>query len=573
MVNTSNSDHTYELEADLQSLIRTVTLAPTTSSSEDNASPGLEECNKSWVDLSVQNVSSSSSDKSLGPLIGLPATLPTQDASDISSSSSDRLSSEINVSVMENHSFAISSRELSDKSIGSVREDGSSVAPSAEPAIEGEDGPVALVNSPIQMESADAERLIVKPDLTRDLDFVNRAEEPFKDLAMVEPTSLLLSPIREMPMTSLPSATDERATQGSDSAVKASDTAAQIMNRLKRLNSDARVNTLIQSTTPSIKRSRITFEATRPSVVERVPVMALTKPSPIKPVHHSPIALVPNEALASVPPPTDELLNPDPVLENDFRNLGENATHPPVPNAIENQLNEVAVDLEIEVEAKDTMSIHKKAKDLFPILQEIELLKVRIEDIRKQKDAKRLACSSQDGALNIPSEDDDQHIAVDRPIESTDIELPLHNAIKSEECDMVKESPLRDDCNPDSRGHLTLEEVSLSVDILNRLTYCRLRIFKPLLIEVEVILCDQYRIILTITLSYDDALTNVRKIASIHIDMVEKAGDRRIMEVARLFVAMILRNNELSAPLSNNSLDALRVAKDITPLLKKVRYY
>ena len=579
-VDISGTDHTHELEADLQSLIRTVAI-PSASHQSEGESPGLDECNKSWVDLSVRDASNSSSDKSLGPLIGLHEHHPIEYASDQSNSSSGRFTYEIEISRVE-----------SCHTLDNLDNSKNQEAPSSRirRQIGGEIDLRTVATSPILNGSDNKAENDCSSSLDQETPFIDcvahskvdsvgsgrkSASPQFAGLNLSSPTSAQELSVK-FPVSPLARSPTQVRQEKSDSDEKVSETVVYMLNRLKRLNTDARINTVLQSTTPSMKRSRIAMEigqstsrnsamhfkrvrGTFPADQKRIAPMPPVQKSPLvngsSSTEEHAISSVRQSPLADGSPSTEEH-----AVKASHDEQKTFTIEPIAPSGI--SAND---DRAKDSSGADNKGTTEKQNNLFPILQEIELLKTRIDEIRRQKLAKRPGYG-----LN---EEVKTHGIGDCNLVTLETEKEGHSSSTMDACNAICASEgvnAMVDALKIIDKSVSIDDINLLIDIVNRLTYCKVRKFKPSVIEIEVVLCNSYRIVLEFTLSFDNAFSTERKISSIHIDIFEKVGEGQINEFAKLYFAKILRSDELSAPLSNMYLDALRNTKDLIQLFKKV---
>jgi hypothetical protein len=215
----------------------------------------------------------------------------------------------------------------------------------------------------------------------------------------------------------------------------------------------------------------------------------------------------------------------------------------------------------------------KLVHNLLPILNEIEDLKTKLDEIRKQKALKstkvavdmeevKEVSEGQTGSSGLHS-DPSILVQIEASAYKEDTAVAAASGVS-----MSSPTSL------DALGN-ALEDANLTIDILNRLSYCRIRKYKSNIIEVETALSGSYRIVIEFTLTFDDTsfvASTTRRVSSIAIEVEEKGSDRNELNLARLYFAKVLCSNELEGPLSGCVLDAVKDVKHLAPLFRKVIY-
>jgi hypothetical protein len=514
------SEHTQELEIDLHSLIRSVAVVAAVNKSLPIDSPGLADCNKSWIDMSMSHVSkspASSVNRSLGPLLGLEHNQEPS-INDSTDASSNHFNYDLSFSREE---VPISSRNDSIQS----------------PLLSSES------SNCFERLNEDIEQFQDLVDVVHD----DRCSPPAMNIKPSPDRADMIWPSHGLNHIPAVLETEEEVSPVYVSLVQVEDTAIsnpsidRMLDRLQKLNAGARTNSMLQSGTPSVANSRMSLDIRRQTVATSFIQHQETakKAKKFKRMTAAPetIAEVVSETMPEIFSESEEA----------------SATEPGVVVSFLPMHTELLAAASVEQDA--TLSM---ADRLCPILSEIEQLKIKLDDMRRTKASKDVKTylpvrdKYLEPELEIVTEfivENDE--STEPSIEKNDTAVPYSS----------KDVPSIDE-SQDYTPAKVLEDVNLTIDIINRLSYCRLRTYKTNEVIIEVAVSQAFSVVINFGIAIDHmSLSDRRAITTVHLDVERKSCigvNQEEAGLAAAFFTYIMCDVEMQGPLNPRSLDACR---------------
>lgn len=533
------SEHTHELEANLQSLIQSVAIAPArrqSTGSDAHSSPGLAECNKSWVNIThISQSSTTSGDQSLGPLIGLqPNDMAI--STDGSDESSNHFSYDLEISREDPPARRVSTAS-SDVMVLNLSGDSAPVADS--------------VSSTEPVRSTEVSKDDSLEDTSLFIDYVSH-----RNLVEVTAPPLPSPLVASIPVESAYPLLDSSMFTSALEPEASHPALDGVFDRLKRLNSGARINSMLQSGTPSVNRSRATVDIMRQSMATSIVQHQETakKKSNKRSSENGGAARNTKKLRESEAPAR---LHDKVIEESAMEKSLNTSTRAPLSAIDLNMVVPVGAMATVAAALVDAVVEEQKAADntLCPILDEIEQLKIKLLDIKKQRKAKEQKKPETPAPLAVK--------ALTPVAEEAIVVTKETRAVSQATVQAVK--PARDSELDDNR---------LAIDILNSLSYCRLRKYKHDEIVVEANLSASVRVVMSFAISKDLASFTSSKtlVDKIHVDMIikpSKDSDAHV-EFTQLFFAKYLCSTELCGPMSPTELEGIKETKDLIAHFRKV---